>query len=84
VKQYRPILCPISLIHFFTTREDGHGLGLSIVYSIIKRHDGHITVESSNEGLFYTLFPKAESIYNKDQNQPDTGYLTSQCLFDNG
>jgi PAS domain S-box-containing protein len=31
---------------FFTTRERSSGLGLATVYSIIKRHDGLITVES--------------------------------------
>jgi len=31
---------------FFTTKEKGTGLGLSIVYSIIKKHDGEISVES--------------------------------------
>ncbi len=31
---------------FFTTRPGASGLGLSTVYSIVKRHDGLITVES--------------------------------------
>ena len=31
---------------YFTTKEKGSGLGLASVYSIIKRHDGHITVDS--------------------------------------
>jgi two-component system cell cycle sensor histidine kinase/response regulator CckA len=31
---------------FFTTKNKGTGLGLSTSYSVIKKHNGHITVES--------------------------------------
>lgn len=31
---------------YYTTKQKGSGLGLSIVYSIIKKHDGRITVKS--------------------------------------
>ncbi|MBB6482128.1 PAS domain-containing hybrid sensor histidine kinase/response regulator [Spirochaeta isovalerica] len=31
---------------YFTTKEAGHGLGLATIYSIIKKHDGHIEVSS--------------------------------------
>ena len=31
---------------YFTTKQEGNGLGLAMTYSIIRKHDGHITVES--------------------------------------
>jgi len=39
---------------YFTTKEYGSGLGLAIAYSIIKKHGGHIDVES-NEGIGTTF-----------------------------
>jgi len=42
---------------YFTTKKTGSGLGLAIVHSIIKKHDGHITVTSAigrgTEFVFY-------------------------------
>ncbi len=40
---------------YFTTKEKGHGLGLSICYSIIKKHAGLVTVESE-KGVGTTFF----------------------------
>jgi PAS domain S-box-containing protein len=40
---------------YFTTKQKGSGLGLSITYSIIQRHHGYITVES-NPGVGTTFF----------------------------
>ncbi|MHB0875748.1 MAG: ATP-binding cassette domain-containing protein, partial [Anaerolineae bacterium] len=31
---------------YFTTKETGSGLGLATVYSVVKRHDGHVSVDS--------------------------------------
>jgi two-component system cell cycle sensor histidine kinase/response regulator CckA len=44
---------------YFTTKQDGRGLGLSIVHSIIKHHDGCISVRSEvGEGTtFAVLLP---------------------------
>lgn len=34
---------------YFSTKQKGHGLGLATTYSIIKKHGGHVTVESQIE-----------------------------------
>jgi PAS domain S-box-containing protein len=42
---------------YLTTKETGRGLGLAAAYSIIKKHGGHIAVESAPEsGTTFTLF----------------------------
>ncbi|MGE5604812.1 MAG: PAS domain S-box protein [Bacteroidota bacterium] len=55
---------PEEIIHkifdpFFTTKKVGSGLGLSTTYSIIKRHDGYLEVESSpgTGATFYIFLP---------------------------
>ncbi|MFH2055980.1 MAG: PAS domain S-box protein [bacterium] len=41
---------------FFTTKQKGNGLGLASVYSIIKKHQGHIAVASEvGEGTTFTI-----------------------------
>ncbi len=45
---------------YFTTKQKGSGLGLATSYSIIKNHDGHITVESKHDsGTTFFIYLKA-------------------------
>ncbi|AET66022.1 signal transduction histidine kinase [Desulfosporosinus orientis DSM 765] len=49
---------------FFTTKENGTGLGLPLCYSIADRHNAQIEVESGPNGTtFYVLFPKTVGSY---------------------
>jgi two-component system cell cycle sensor histidine kinase/response regulator CckA len=42
---------------YYTTKQKGSGLGLAVTYSIIRRHDGHITVESTpGTGTTFTVY----------------------------
>ncbi len=42
---------------YFTTHTPGRGLGLASVYSIVKKHEGHVAVESTaGAGATFTLF----------------------------
>jgi CheY-like chemotaxis protein len=42
---------------YFTTKQQGSGLGLATTYSIIARHQGHIEVESRvGEGTTFTVY----------------------------
>jgi CheY-like chemotaxis protein len=41
---------------YFTTKKTGTGLGLAVVYSIVKHHGGNITVESvEDQGTTFTV-----------------------------
>jgi signal transduction histidine kinase len=47
---------------FFSTKDDGCGLGLSICYGIVERHGGRVWVENNPDGpgcTFYVSLPLA-------------------------
>lgn len=60
---------------YFTTKEKGSGLGLASTYSIIKRHRGHITVDSTvGAGTTFNIYlPVAAA-------QPDHPAATTESI----
>ncbi|MGC1455119.1 MAG: response regulator [Nitrospirota bacterium] len=58
---------------YFTTKDRGIGLGLATCYSIMKQHDGHITVESTpGAGAIFSLYLPASSARTAP-DAPETG-----------
>lgn len=61
---------------YFTTKKvgDGSGMGLSMVYSIVKAHNGGMTVDSSSEkGTRFTIYlpiAQVQVIDKKDSSAP--------------
>ena len=57
----------------FTTKQKGSGLGLATTYSIIKRHEGHITVASAlGQGACFTFYLPASFMQETTQQEtPD-------------
>jgi len=59
---------------YFTTKQTGSGLGLAAVYSIIKKHRGHIEVESKvGRGTTFRLWLPALRDRASDDEGRDTG-----------
>lgn len=59
-----PDIIPKIFDPYFTTKSNGTGLGLTIAYSIIKKHDGGIDVSSKvNEGTTITIHLPAYGEY---------------------
>ena len=58
---------------YFTTKDTGAGLGLTTVYTIIRRHDGIITVESApGEGATFEIYLPASSQIQEIDSVPQT------------
>ena len=61
-KGIKPSECERVLDPFFTTKAGAHGLGLTAAYSIVRRHDGHLSIASEEErGTTVTIYlPRRE------------------------
>ncbi len=58
---------------YFSTKQEGSGLGLAITQSIIRKHGGHITVESSpGKGTSFTLYIPASEKKEESYAEPQT------------
>jgi PAS domain S-box-containing protein len=61
------IICKI-FDPFFSTKQTGSGLGLATTYSIIKRHNGYIYVDSKiNEGACFSIILPSIEVAKKEQ-----------------
>ncbi len=58
---------------FFTTKQLGNGLGLSTIYSIIKKHHGHISVYSELEkgAVFHVYIPASLKEIEKPEDKSE-------------
>lgn len=64
---------------YFTSKQKGNGLGLAITYSIIKKHDGFISVESTQGAgtTFYIYLPASKKDALKKDDLKD-GIITGK------
>ncbi|MGA1862910.1 response regulator [Deferribacter thermophilus] len=72
---------------YFTTKENGNGLGLAICYSVLKKHGGTIYLnrEYKNGAEFVILLQKAKEIktqISKDENIVETDKMLKILYMD--
>ena len=70
---------------YFTTKDGGTGLGLTTTYSIIKKHDGHITLGSeAGVGTTFTIYLPAsdkELVIEEETSEKSSGRQKSKILL---
>jgi CheY-like chemotaxis protein len=64
---------------YFTTKQKGSGLGLAACYSIIKNHDGYITVDSElGVGTTFTIYlPSSEREISEKADKEEKALLVN-------
>ena len=67
---------------YFTTKEKGYGLGLATSYSIVKKHGGHIEVESKpGEGTaFHIYLPATDEKVEEKKKQEEPLFGSGKIL----
>ncbi len=61
---------------YFTTKPHGNGLGLSVVYSILKKHDAYIFVDSeAGNGTTFTIYLPATAGVQKGSQKAESQIL---------
>jgi PAS domain S-box-containing protein len=68
---------------YFTTKQKGSGLGLAVAYSIITRHDGQLTVDSTlGEGTAFTLLlPASQRTQAANNHVPEELIMGRGCIL---
>lgn len=69
---------------YFSTKQEGSGLGLAICYSIINKHDGFLTVNSSpGKGAVFTIYLPAIITCGKkvsEKSQPGSAVKAARIM----
>ncbi|MBW7996932.1 MAG: DUF3365 domain-containing protein [Candidatus Glassbacteria bacterium] len=68
---------------YFTTKQTGSGLGLTTSYSIVKRHGGHLAVESERDiGTTFQIYlpASAEQAEREEEERVETAVIKGRVL----
>jgi len=68
---------------YFTTKQAGSGLGLAVTYSVIKKHGGHITVESEvGKGTRFSVYiPASDKVVTRNKIVENSEYYGTEKVL---